>query len=69
MPCPISERAMRMTQVSSGLITTQALTSAPLGGALRRGRADAERHVEAERQAAAAAAEPTMNLRRESFAA
>jgi hypothetical protein len=29
VPCPISERTMRTTQVSSGLITTQALTSAP----------------------------------------
>src|SRR5216684_2974023 len=27
VPCPISERAMRMTTVSSGRITTQALTS------------------------------------------
>ena len=27
VPCPISERAMRMTQVSSGLIATQTLTS------------------------------------------
>src|SRR5947207_1058478 len=29
VPWPISERAMRITQVSSGLTTTQALTSAP----------------------------------------
>ena len=28
VPCPISERAMRITQVSSGLIATQMLTSA-----------------------------------------
>ena len=27
VPCPISERAMRMTTLSSGLITTQAVTS------------------------------------------
>jgi len=27
VPCPISERAMRITQVSSGLIATQMLTS------------------------------------------
>ena len=27
VPCPISERAMRITTVSSGLITTQALIS------------------------------------------
>src|SRR6266496_4277325 len=29
VPCPISERAMRTTQVLSGLTTTQALTSVP----------------------------------------
>ena len=27
MPCPISERAMRITTLSSGWITTQALSS------------------------------------------
>jgi hypothetical protein len=30
VPWPISERAMRTTTVSSGLITTQAVTSGPL---------------------------------------
>ena len=54
VPWPISERAMRITTVSSGRITTQALTSS---GAphhrLRGGRRDAERKVEAEGEAAA----------------
>src|SRR3954453_17625443 len=65
VPWPISERAMRMTQVSSGLIATQMLTSvAPFcaiasvtKGALK----------PSARPPLAAAAEPTMNLRRESF--
>ena len=51
VPCPISERAMRMTTVSSGLITTQALTSAPAASCAAL--LDAERHIEAERQPAA----------------
>ena len=60
VPWPISERAMRMITVSSGWITTQALTSG--GGALRCGRARAKpADVEAERRgrrrAAADAAE------------
>src|SRR5882757_8634615 len=33
VPCPISERAMRMTTVSSGLMTTQALTSGAFSAA------------------------------------
>ena len=51
VPCPISERAMRITQVSSGLIATQMLTS--VAAALRLRRADAERDVQSERQTAA----------------
>ena len=66
MPCPISERAMRITQVSSGLITTQALTSVP-----RRRSAPAPRRRRTARASRAPgrrlhAAEPTMKLRRES---
>src|SRR5262245_1091071 len=70
VPWPISERAMRMTHVSSGLITTQALTSAsepavvlasadrgppPPGGVRCHPRASPP---------AATAVEPTMNARR-----
>src|SRR5947209_8003213 len=64
VPWPISERAMRMTQVSSGLIATQMLTSvapfcatASSKGALK----------PSARPPPASAAEPTTNLRRESF--
>ena len=57
MPWPISERAMRMTTVSSGLITTQALTSGEPSAARSLG---AEGNVETERTGRApAAAEPT----------
>src|SRR5512132_1450645 len=34
VPCPISERAMRITQVSSGLTTTHAWTSTPASPAV-----------------------------------
>ena len=47
VPWPISERAMRMTTLSSGLTTTQALTSGPATCAPA---PSAERHMEAERQ-------------------
>ena len=52
MPWPISERTMRTTTVSSGLITTQALTSGEPSAARTTSRA-AERKVEAEREPAA----------------
>ena len=66
VPCPISERAMRMTQVSSGLIATQTLTSfAP-----RRSAPSANGTFSpSARPPPAIAAEPTMNLRRESVLA
>src|SRR6476659_10123777 len=63
VPCPISERAMRITQVSSGLIATQMLTSfaaAPFCAC-----ANGTFSPRA-RPPPATAAEPTMNLRRES---
>src|SRR6187455_1293085 len=62
VPCPISERAIRITQVSSGLIATQTLTSfvAPFCAC-----ANGTFSPRA-RPPPATAAEPTMNLRRES---
>ncbi len=50
MPWPISERATRITTVSSGRITTQALTSGEPSAA--RATPGAERKIEAEREAA-----------------
>src|SRR5262250_2916075 len=68
VPCPISERAMRITQVSSGLTTTQALISAPAAVALC---ASAEPAPAGRRNPMArpplAAAVVTMKLRRESL--
>src|SRR6266446_9954741 len=68
VPCPISERAMRITQVSSGLTTTQAWTSAPASAALC---ASADPDPNGGRtpmaRPPAAAAVPTMKLRREKF--
>ncbi len=52
MPWPISERAMRTTTVSSGLITTQALISGEPPWARTTSRT-AERNIEAERKPAA----------------
>src|SRR5215472_2535187 len=65
VPSPISERAMRTTQVSSGLTTTQALISLPdvpcaTAPPIPNGMPSA--------RPPPAAAEPTMNLRREGFA-
>src|SRR5580765_2838954 len=69
VPCPISERAMRITHVSSGLTTTQAWTSAPASAALC---ASADPDPNGRRtpmaRPAVAAAVPTMKLRREKFA-
>src|SRR5215470_8486154 len=68
VPWPISERAMRITQVSSGLTTTHALISAPAAGTLC---ASAEPVPTGRRIPIAkpplTAAVPTMKLRRESF--
>src|SRR5467141_660611 len=67
VPCPISERAMRITQVLSGLTTTQALTSLPAAVAAS---ADAMNgSLKPRASPPPAAAEPTMNLRRERFVA
>src|SRR3954463_15786173 len=66
VPCPISERAMRITQVSSGLIATQTFTS--VARALFCACASPSPNGTWKPSAnppPAAAAEPTMNLRRE----
>src|SRR5438093_1225750 len=67
VPCPISERAMRITQVSSGLTTTQALTSAaaavPWASAAL---SPSGMRIPTARPPPAAAV-PTMKRRRESF--
>src|SRR5437867_10576760 len=67
VPCPISERAMRITQVSSGLTTTQAWTSTPASPAVFAS-ADAPngRRIPRARPPPATAV-PTMKRRRESF--
>src|SRR6266542_3733897 len=67
VPCPISERAMRITHVSSGLTKTQALTSAPSLCAMAEPKPEGKLNPSA--SPPPAAAEPTMNVRRESFAA
>src|SRR3954452_4119276 len=61
VPCPISERAIRITQASSGLIATQTLTSfaAPFCAAAN------GTFSPSARPPPATAAEPTMNFRRE----
>src|SRR5215467_6097330 len=65
VPCPISARAMRTTQVSSGLTTTHALISLP---ALPCATASPIPKGMPSASPPPAAAEPTMNLRREGFA-
>src|SRR5882724_43624 len=69
VPWPISERAMRITQLSSGLTTTQAWTSVPALAALW---ASADPIPDGRRipiaRPPAAAAVPTMKVRRERFA-
>src|SRR2546426_10608063 len=69
-PCPMSERAMRITQVSFGLTTTQAWTSLPASAAFC---ASADPDPNGRRtpmaRPPAAAAVPTMKLRREKFRA
>src|SRR5262245_27178770 len=65
VPCPISERAMRMTHVSSGLTTTHAWTSVPVSAASLPSTGPTSK---GERTTMArpppAAAVPTMRLRR-----
>src|SRR5438034_902200 len=67
VPCPISERAMRITQVLSGLTTTQALTSVAAAVAASADAMNGSLNPSA--RPPPAAAEPTMNLRRERFVA
>src|SRR5439155_3334454 len=69
VPCPISERTTRMTQVSSGLTRTHALISLMLSAVPRAPCASADAMPNGSCMPKAspppAAAEPTMNLRRE----
>src|SRR5579871_67367 len=69
VPWPISVRAMRITQVSSGLITTQALTSTPsfAVAACALEAASAGTWKPSARPPPAAAVVPTTKARRESF--
>src|SRR2546429_6540978 len=62
VPCPISERAMRITQVLSGLTTTQALTSVPAAVAACADPTNGSLNPSA--RPPPAAVELTMNLRR-----
>ena len=66
VPCPISERAIRMTTVSSGLMTTQALTSGATGTAWAAASFDTGRW-NPKTTVPAAAAEPFRNLRRDTL--
>src|SRR5262245_11372443 len=68
VPCPISERAMRITQVSSGLTTTHASTSAPASAApWASAEPDPDGRRTARARPPAATVVPTMNDRRESL--
>src|SRR6266850_2287280 len=66
VPCPISERAMRITQVSLGFTNTQALISAPAAAAFCASAVERlnGRLKPSARPPPAAAAEWSMNLRR-----
>src|SRR5580704_1366890 len=66
VPWPISVRAMRIMQVSSGLTTTQALTSTASAASARAGAASAGRWNPSARPPPAAVV-PTTKVRRESF--
>src|SRR5262249_49553245 len=66
VPCPISERAMRITQVSSGLIATQTLIS--VASAVLCADALGNGTVKPSANPPPAAAEPTTKARRETFA-
>src|SRR5712691_7567412 len=67
VPCPISERAIRITQLLSGLTTTQALTSVPAAVAASADPMSGSLNPRA--RPPPAAAELTINLRRERFVA
>src|SRR5262249_26130116 len=70
VPWPISERAMRITQVSSGLIATQILTSVPPPAApCAAASPKPDGRLKPSASPPPAAAEPMTNVRRESFAA
>src|SRR6266404_4795269 len=64
VPCPISERAMRITQVSLGFTYTQALISAPAAACAAAVERPKGRLKPSARPPPAAAAERRMNLRR-----
>src|SRR5258705_9293210 len=69
VPWPISERAMRITQVSSGLMATHILTSVPLLAApCAIAAPNPHGRVNPSASPPPAAAGPTTNLRRGSFA-
>src|SRR4051812_14159450 len=66
VPCPISERTTRITTVSSGLITTQALTSGAASAAAAEVPNGTWKSTESP---PATAAEPARNLRRDTSSA
>src|SRR3954454_23749252 len=68
VPWPISERAMRITQVSSGLMATHTLTSAPSVAPCGSAAPKPDGRLKPSASPPPAAAEPMTNLRRESFA-
>lgn len=66
MPCPISERAMRTTMVSSGFTTTQALISGGRLAPASCAEAEARKGTwKPSDRPAMVAPEPTMKFRRE----
>src|SRR5258706_8997069 len=65
VPCPISERATRITQVLSGLTTTHALTSVAVASAVFESAAAISGRWNPSASPPLAAAELTINLRRE----
>src|SRR5439155_11777957 len=69
VPCPISERALRIRQVSSGLTKTQALTSAPPSALWARAGSKPDGKLNPSASPPPAAAEPTMKVRRANLAA
>src|SRR5881396_1366696 len=69
VPCPISERAMRITQASSGRTTTQALISLPALALVCASALAMKGRLNPSASPPPAAAELTMNLRRERFVA
>src|SRR5215831_13981286 len=69
VPCPISERATRITQVSLGLMRTHALTSSPSLALCATAGPKPHGKLNPRASPPPAAAEATMNVRRESFAA